>query len=104
MGLRCAPRSTPDGTIQSDVFAADHMERWTNAQLARLQERPCHAIAVQPDCPPEESTDLWEHAIVRARAEIRDLIESGDLSHDEITASWIEAWAASLLTEEHEAV
>jgi hypothetical protein len=91
------------GRSKSDVFAADHMERWTSAQLARLQERPCHAIGVQPACPPEESTDPWEHAIVRARAEIRDLIESGDLSHDEITASWIEAWAADVLAEEREA-
>jgi hypothetical protein len=49
---------------------------------------------------PIPSVDLWERAIARARAEARDLIESGDLSHDEITAGWIEAWAADLYAEE----
>lgn len=38
----------------------------------------------------------WERAIAQARAEIRALIESGDLDHDEITTGWIETWAAEI--------
>lgn len=41
--------------------------------------------------------------VANAWAGVRDLIASGDLSHDEITASWIETWAADLYTEEREA-
>jgi hypothetical protein len=85
------------------VFAADHMERWTATQLARLQEQPCHAPATLPIAEPGPKTDPWERAIARARAEARDLIESGDLSHDEITAGWIETWAADLYAEEGQA-
>jgi hypothetical protein len=88
---------------KTDVFAADHMERWTATQLARLQEQPCHAPATLPIAEPGPKTDPWERAIARARAEARDLIESGDLSHDEITAGWIETWAADLYAEEGQA-
>ncbi len=87
---------------KTDIFAADHMERWTIAQLARLREQPRYAaeIAIHPE--PSPSTDPWERAIAQARTEARDLIESGDLSHDEITAGWIETWAADLYAEERE--
>lgn len=91
------------GRSKTDVFAADHMERWTIAQLARLRERPCHAPVIEPVLPPLPSVDPWERAIGRARAEIRDLIASGDLSHDEITAGWIETWAADLYAGERKA-
>ena len=91
------------GRSKTDVFAADHMERWTAAQLARLQERPCHAPAPLPIAEPAPGADPWECAIARARAEARDLIGSGDLSHDEITAGWIETWAADLYADEREA-
>jgi hypothetical protein len=41
-------------------------------------------------------SDPWERAIALARQQIRELIESGDLDHDEITAGWVETWAADL--------
>ena len=91
------------GKSKTDAFAADHMERWTIVQLDRLLEPPCHAQPTAPTPLPTPSADPWEQAIARARAEVRDLIASGDLSHDEITASWIETWAADLYAEEREA-
>lgn len=87
------------GKSKSEMFAADHMERWTSVQLSRLNERPCRALTAQPAALPAPSVDPWECAIARARAEIRELIASGDLSHDEITAGWVEAWASDLLAE-----
>ncbi|WP_242121377.1 DUF7221 family queuine tRNA-ribosyltransferase-like protein [Sphingomonas lacusdianchii] len=85
------------GVPKTDRLSADHMERWTSTQLDRLAEAPRHldpaaAVPVQHNVP----SDPWEAAIVRAREQIRDLIESGDLSHDEVTAAWVEAWAADL--------
>ena len=88
---------------KTDVFAAGHMEQWTAKQLARLEEQPCVAPPRPPSAEPMPSADPWERAIARARAEARDLIESGDLSHNEITAGWIETWAADLYDEERRA-
>ena len=91
------------GISKTDAFAADHMERWTIAQLARLDERPCHAPVIPPTPLTSPAVDPWECAITQARVQIRDLIESGDLSHDEVTAGWIETWAADLYAEERRA-
>lgn len=85
------------GRSKSDAFAAGHMERWTAAQLDRLQTVPRHAVPTPPAATRQASGDPWEQAIAQAHEEIRSLIESGDLSHDEITAGWVETWAADLL-------
>ena len=66
------------GISKTDLFVAEHMERWTGKQLdrsrapARLAPIPLPAPAGKP------ITDPWERAISRARAELRALIESGD--------------------------
>jgi hypothetical protein len=81
---------------KSDVLVADHMEHWTRQQLLRLTE-PARHMACEPIPPaPKPPDDPWESAVRQARAEIRALIESGDLEHDEITEPWIEQWAADL--------
>ena len=72
------------------------MERWYRTQCARLLEPPRFVteaadIPVRP--PP---LDPWEQAIAQARAEIRDLIETGELDHDAITDAWAEGWAADI--------
>lgn len=80
---------------KTDALVADHLERWVAAQrrrlsrAARLPVQPCGAPAAAP-------ADPWESAVARARAEIRELIEAGELEHDEITEAWIEQWAADL--------
>lgn len=81
---------------KTDAFAADHMERWTIAQLDRLREphRPL-TITIEP-APSQSPSDPWEAAIQQAQAEIRALIETGDLAHDEVTTGWIETWAADI--------
>jgi len=81
---------------KTDVLVADHLERWTKAQLLRLSKPPRILALPIPDIDPPTSNDPWEQAISQARAEIRELIESGDLSHDEITTGWIEQWAAGI--------
>lgn len=81
---------------KTDTLAADHMERWTIAQLERLREPP-RPMAISIDRAPSDiPSDPWKAVIQQAQAEIRALIESGDLAHDEVTAGWIETWAVDL--------
>ena len=72
------------------------MERWYRTQCARTLETPRHLPEAAASAPPPPTADPWERAIAQARAEIRALIESGDLDHDEITTGWIETWAAEI--------
>ncbi|HEX7784354.1 MAG TPA: hypothetical protein VF509_16260 [Sphingobium sp.] len=84
------------GTSKTDRMVADHMEQWLTGQRRRLAARPKRLPQQRPavaDLPP---IDPWEVAIAQARAEIRDLIESGDLDHDDVFEPWIEQWAADI--------
>src|SRR3546814_5789237 len=83
-------------------MVADHMPLWLCRQHARL-DRPSRRLPMQPEMPPQpEPADPWERAIAQARREIPDLIETGDLDHDEMTARWVEQWAADIFrSEEH---
>ena len=91
------------GTSKTDLLAADHMERWTGSQLDRSRA-PAQQAPIAPSSPAEAPiADPWERAISRARSELRALIESGDLSHDEVTAGWVEAWAADSYHDERAA-
>jgi hypothetical protein len=84
------------GIAKTDGLVADHLERWLGAQHARLREP---AVDLPPKTAESGATsprDPWASAIAAARSEIRALIESGDLEHDEITAGWIEQWAAEI--------
>src|SRR3546814_5788205 len=74
------------GQPKTDRMVADHMALWLCRQHARL-DRPSRRLPMQPEMPPQpEPADPWERAIAQARREIRDLIETGDLDHDEMTA------------------
>lgn len=87
------------GQPKTDAVVADHMEHWVRAQHARLHH-PHRQLPVQaPASVPPWPDDPWEAAIAEAREQIRELIESGDLDHDEITTGWIEQWAADIYRE-----
>ncbi len=84
------------GIAKTDRVVADHMEQWLAGQHLRLTERPRRLPQQRPaeaDSPPN---DLWETALAQARTEIRALIESGDLDHDEMFEPWLEQWAADI--------
>ena len=90
-------------TRKSDRFVADHLEAWLAAQNAKLRARPTRlpiAAAAPADVAP---ADPWEAAIAQAQAEIRALIETGDLDHSELTAPWLEQWAADIYRDRPEA-
>lgn len=85
------------GVRKTDRLVATHMERWYRRQCSRATAPPIDLPEAADDLPRALPTDdPWEQAIIGARAEIRALIETGDLDHDEITAGWIEQWAADL--------
>lgn len=98
-GVRARHAARRAGVSKSDRFVADHLEHWLDAQHARLAARPLRlpqTLAAEPEPSP---SDPWEVAIARARGQIRALIEAGELDHDEVTALWVEQWAADLLAE-----
>lgn len=84
------------GVTKTDALVADHMERWVSAQRARLIRPPHQLPQIQSTPRDPRPADLWEAAIAQARSEIRDLIEGGELDHDELTMPWIEQWAADI--------
>ena len=92
------------GVRKTDFLVADHLERWYRQQCARTASPSRLLPEADEAVPPSPGpVDPWEDAITLARQQIRDLIESGDLDHDEITAGWVEAWAADLFHEHREA-
>lgn len=97
VGARQAARRL--GVVKSDQFVARHMAKWVTAQRERLASPPLRLPHHKPAEADPAHGDPWEAAIAQARAEIRDLIESGDLDHDEITTPWVETWAADIYRE-----
>ena len=98
-GVAARNAARRDGRPKSDAVVADHMESWVRAQHERLRQ-PQRRLPVQlPEPEPARPDDPWEVAIAEARQQIRELIESGDLDHDETTAPWIEQWAADIYRE-----
>jgi hypothetical protein len=71
--------------------------------LVKRRSRPTMAHDDRASAMPFAASIPCARAIVHARAEIRDLIEPGDLSHHQITASWLEVRAANVLAKEREA-
>ena len=83
------------GLSKSDLFVADHLERWLIAQAGRLGQKARMLPVTTGQAGDPDAADPWEAAIVAARREIQALIEQSDLDHDEIIESWIETWAAA---------
>lgn len=95
-GVAARAEALQTGRPKSDAMVADHMEHWVRTQRGRLHQR-AHQLPVQPSPPePVLTDDPWEDAIAQARQQMRELIESGDLEHDELTGPWIEQWAADI--------
>ncbi len=84
------------GISKTDTLVADHMEHWVSVQRTRLAARPLQLPQCQTQPPDRGPCDPWEAAIAQARAEIRELIEAGELDHDELIAPWIEQWATDI--------
>jgi hypothetical protein len=84
------------GVPKTDALVADHLERWGRRQLIRLTEPARISPPIYRRPPAAAGTSAWDDTIAVARAEIRALIEAGDLDHDALTEGWVEQWAADL--------
>ncbi|WP_210359107.1 DUF7221 family queuine tRNA-ribosyltransferase-like protein [Sphingomonas beigongshangi] len=98
-GISARQAARQAGMSKTDRFVAAHMARWVGAQHERLASRALRLPHHRPDDLGSMPMDPWATAIALARSEIRDLIESGDLDHDQMTAPWIEQWAADIYAE-----
>lgn len=96
--LQARHRALRLGISKSDTFSADEMQRWLGAQHAALNEPERHIQPARPAIATANSLaeNAWDAALSTARKQIRDLIESGDLDHDDITEGWITQWAADI--------
>lgn len=95
-GIRARQSARKAGVRKTDAFVAQHLQQWIAAQQDRLSQKPRRLPSIAPGQDSVMPGDPWEAAIAQARSEIRALIESGDLDHDELTLPWIEQWAADI--------
>jgi hypothetical protein len=95
-GIAARREAYERGISKTDMLVADHMTRWFLRQKRRARS-PVRllppSLAPRPELRP---TDPWSLAIATARKEIGELIEMGDLDHDQLTECWVEQWAADL--------
>ena len=84
-----------EGFSKTDEFVAGHMERWQRRQQARLDGGDAAFQHHLPLTKPALSAgNAWDRALDLARAEIRTLIEQGEIAHEQITEGWVAQWAA----------
>ncbi|EQB05100.1 DUF7221 family queuine tRNA-ribosyltransferase-like protein [Sphingobium baderi] len=95
-GVAARAAARRQGRSKSDLMVADCMEHWVRVQRDRLRQRPRRLTQPSPAVEPSGPRDPWACAMAEARRQMRELIESGDLDHDETTIGWIEQWAADL--------
>ncbi|KEQ53762.1 DUF7221 family queuine tRNA-ribosyltransferase-like protein [Sphingobium chlorophenolicum] len=95
-GIRARQSARKAGVAKTDSFVAQHLEQWIAAQQDRLSQPPRRLPSIARGQGSDVPGDPWEAAIAQARSEIRALIESGDLDHNELTLPWIEQWAADI--------
>lgn len=85
------------GVSKTDHLVARHMLKWYLRQCQAAKANPKALPPERPRARVQIPSDPWQIAIAKARAEINDLIATGDLEHDEIIEPWIDEWAAELL-------
>lgn len=103
-GIAARREAYENGHSKSDLFVADHMERWATTQAERLETGigafQHHLPLAAPPC----RTSGWEAALAEAREEIRQLIAEGEIGADQIVETWVAEWAAALLEHATDAV
>lgn len=93
-----APVADPDFK-KTDAYCAEVMTGWMVRQTRRLKKGGFVFQEALPILAPATATPRtpFEACIERAKEEIRQLIEDGEMEHDQITENLILGWAADLL-------
>lgn len=100
-GIQARVDANQRGVAKTDQLVADHMEQWTKRQFRRRSgpARPRQG-ELGLGRPEPHPADRWQCAIAQAYREIRAQIEDGSLDQNEITAGWLQEWAADVLLDE----
>lgn len=85
------------GRSKTGRMVAAHMQRWTERQWARRAHRLPTQTMLDLNVVEPSLADPWEQALAHARAEIRAIVEDGEIAHDQITTGWIAEWAADTM-------
>ena len=92
-------RKTDPDFSKTDAFVAEVMSQWHARQTARF-DRP-RPFQRQTDLPLDEAPrpgTVLDAAVLKARTQISDLIETGGMDHDDIVGPrMIEEWTADIL-------
>jgi hypothetical protein len=94
-GVHARKRAHQDGHSKTNVFLAAVMHEWYTRQRAIL-DAPAEALPARqthltwPDAP---ATDWIERRVARAREEIRELVECGEIDDNWLTDERALAWA-----------
>lgn len=97
-------RKKDDPTFsKSNAFVAEVMAGWYQKQVARMADpkpKPVQNLFDFPEAHPADSTCPWLSLEARARAEINELIEMGELDYDQaVTHHMVQAWMADMAEE-----
>jgi hypothetical protein len=98
-GIAARRAAYQNAISKTDAFVASHMTNWLMRQrkyLRRAAPMP-GAVAVTPTVHDTGTPRSWPEALLAARRRLNDLIEDGDLDHDQITENWVAILAAELL-------
>jgi hypothetical protein len=85
---------------KTNAFVAGVMETWWTGQVARMERGRRAVLQASLPMPPAPETPpatVFDALMVRARAEMNQLIEDGELDHDELCSEttllqWVQDW------------
>ena len=98
-GVAARQNAYKSGISKTNKYVADHMEHWFNKQTAKASRKESYQIPLLLDAAKRAETDSFELCMQQARDEILELIESGELDHDQHIDRWIFDTACDLYSE-----
>ncbi len=88
------------GQVKTNRFVADVMEKWVDGQRRRLAKGGFAFQGALALSEPPSHLSAWDVAEEKARAQLRELIEAGEIDHDQITDRWVMELAGQILAGE----
>lgn len=98
-GIAARQHALKHNIRKPNTLVAAHMVAWCQNQQRRLRECSNYQIPLTLSLSEKVPQDVWQAALLRARSEILDLIEGGELDHDDNIERWIFDVAADLLSQ-----
>ena len=99
-GVAARQNARKAGVSKTNAYVAEVMEDWLGRQRQRLA-KPDFAFQGSLLIPTRErvgSLSPFERAVEQAREELRELIENGELEHDQIIERWVYERAGEIIS------